>query len=277
MNKYRVGIEITDKKLQVAVVFKQKQLWRLMDTVAFPLQNGDNLHEILRKSCRALPGSIGHITLGIPYPQVLLKEIFVDPSLAPSEIYQYLNQQAAGIFGKPTLHWRLDFEPNPFTTNARNQVCYRAVAGPRETIETWQRIFRECGLTVSAIDVDVLALARLILTCEQYQPQQAQALLWVKPRELFFLVAQDGQMIYTKRAPLLSVQAFDTQLTSLLQFYNGLFPQYPLANKILLNENKSFIEDHSIKSASLNSEIWNTTKMVLPDEFCSLGLAIHEY
>ena len=118
----------------------------------------------------------------------------------------------------------MDFEPCLFPANISHQHCFRAVAAAKENMLPWFRLCREAGLRVRAVDIDILALARLNRTFEGYEHGQPQALLWLKSTELLFIVAQNGQLIYAKRTAHTPLQPLTGILTPLLQFFHGLFP-----------------------------------------------------
>lgn len=277
MKKYRIGMEITEKKLHVAIVVKQRHLWRLMETAAYEL-NPENLQETLQKVRKQVPRSIRQTILSLAYHHVFMKEIHIDSSLTANEIYLYLQQQSPMLFGKSADHWFLDFEPAISTMNSGQQNSFRAVAAPRQNIAGLLAISHHCGFHIQAIDVDVLALARMVPTLTNYQPDQAQALLWLKTTELMFIAVKAGQLIYLKTAAYSPIQSLKEILPPIIQFFNGLYPQYTLANILLLNEcSATNIETASIKIASLSPEIWQTPVTIQPQEFCSLGLAIYDY
>ena len=277
MKKCRVGLEIAEKTLQFAIVAKLKNGWRLIETLSLPV-TADKMPHVLQEARRAIGKAIRNVILSVPYSQVLMKEIHLDSSLSPPEIYLFLQQQSPALFGKPAGEWLMDFEPCPFPANISRQNCFRAVAAAKGNILPWFRLCREAGLRVRAVDIDILALARLGCTFEGYEHGQPQALIWLKSTELLFIVAQDGRLIYAKRTAHTPLQSLTGILTPLLQFFHGLFPQYRLENIVFLNENSPLPEDPLIiNSAALNPAIWQISSPVMPHEFCSLGLAIHEY
>lgn len=277
MNKCRVGLEIAEKTLQFAIVAKLKNGWRLIETLSLSV-TADKMPHVLQEARRAIGKPIRNVILSVPYSQVLMKEIHLDSSLTQPEIYLFLQQQSTTLFGKPAGEWLMDFEPCPFPANISRQHCFRAVAAAKEIMLPWFRLCQEAGLRIRAVDIDILALARLSRTFEGYEHGQPQALLWLKSTELLFIVAQNGQLIYTKRTAHSPLQPLTGILTPLLQFFHGLFPQYKLEKIVFLNENLPLPEDHLILNpAALNPAIWQISTPVMPHEFCSLGLAIYDY
>jgi len=271
MKKYRIGLEISPHQLGAAVAAKQKNGWRIIETLHVPIA-ANTIQQSLKQVRASIARSIQQTVFGLAYHQVLMKEIRLDATLTDAEVYHYLQQQASTLFGKPANHWFLDFE--------RLQSGYRVVAGLKQTILAGLTLCRESGFRVSAVDVEVLALARLMPTLAAYHPDQLQGLLWLKPTEALFIVAQTGKLIYAKTAPYCaSTQTIAETVRPLLQFFNALYPQQSLANVLLISEESTppLPEEFNIKIAELNPNLWGVTKPVQAQALCSLGLAIYGY
>lgn len=237
--------------------------------------NGD-MSILLRQICRRW-GRKG--VLGVPYNQVLLKEINVDSTLKNHEIYRYLQHQSLTLFGKPADQWFLDMAPCLYAATIAERHCFRVAAAPRESILAWLHICRKSRLRIKAVDIDILALTRLMPTFENYRADQPQALIWSKLSELIFIVARGGDLIYIKRTAYSPTSPLSGILTSLLQFYNGLYPQQAPIKIFLIDENNSVATANLglTEPAVLNREIWQTSSTVTAAEFCSLGLAIYDH
>ncbi len=127
-----------------------------------------------------------------------------------------------------------------------------------------------------AVDVDILALVRLACTFEGYQADKCQALLWLKATELVLITFKAAQLIYVKTTAYSSTQSLIEIWTSLLQFYNGMYPQHPLAQAFLLTANLDVCRENlTLKTATLDSNIWKIHDPIQPQEFCSIGLATY--
>lgn len=277
MKKCRVGIEINEKKLQLAVVARQKTEWRLIEALTIPVTS-NNMAQTLKQVHREIAGSTFRVVASLPYNQILMKEIRVDSSLSDQEVYEYLQQQSTTLFGQPSNHWFLDFEPSLFSKKNPQQTIFRVVATPRENMTHWIKIADESGFRISAIDVDVLALARLTPTFEHYQPDQPQALLWIKETELLLIISQAGHLIYSKRTTYSPAHSIAQVLPPLIQFFNGLYPQYILSNILFLDENPPVNSGNlEIKPAVLNNVIWKIPSPLKHNAFCSLGLTLYEH
>lgn len=275
MKKHRIGLAIAENELHLAVVTRKKNHWQLVETLSVPVTT-DNIRQMLQQARCGLARSIQCTIIGLPYHQVLMKEIHLDTQLTPADVYQYLQQQLPVLLGKPAQHWFFDFEPMRFSTAVASQTAFRLAAAPQENIATWLQICRAAGLHVQYLDVDVLALARLLPTLTAYHPDQPQALLWLKTSELLFTVSRAGQLIYAKKTIYIKDQPMMQTLTSLLQFFNGLYPHSPPASIILVDENSGHsLENLPVQSAELNSGIWEFGTPVQAQYFCSLGLAIY--
>jgi Tfp pilus assembly PilM family ATPase len=266
MMKYRIGISMTEKNWQVAIVARQRNGWRLLETMSTE-KSVENLKEIFRQVRRRKRFGVCAV-LGLPYHQTWMKEIQLDTGLTDSEIYRYLQQQAPILFGKPTAHWFFDFTPG-----LRDKT--RIVAAAREHVTEWLALARACQLPVHAVDVDVLALARLLRTLDAYHPNQPQALIWPNTTDLIFMVAQAGQLIYAKKALYSPTQPLSDVLTSLSQFFTRLYPEYPLTDFLLLSDQDASVPHLPIKIARLNPALWQTSETVTAHQFCALGLAIY--
>lgn len=259
--EYRIGLEIAEDTLRLAVVTKLKTGWRLENVFMVEALTG-NITSSLR---------LGRGVFCLPGRRVLMKELDLDIDGGKDEIYQYLRQQSCTLLGRPTEHWGFDFE-----VTQENQV--RVAAAPREDIETWLRVCHAGGLRVCAVDVDVLALARLMSALTGYQPEQPQALLWLKSAELIFIVAQAGKLIYAKRTTYHAEQRVEKILTPLLRFFHGIYPQHSPTLLFSLNDlEMTVIGNLPIKTAELNPAIWQLSATMQPDFFCSLGLALYEH
>lgn len=269
MKKYRIGIEVAQQSLRLAVVMRQQTGWRVLETAELRLDGGDMLKN-LRTLLKNIAPGIRQIVLGLPQQRVLLKEIFLDSSLTRAEVYQYLQQQALVLFGKPANYWIMDCEAH--------ENSFRAAATEREYVMNWLHIFRQLGMQVLAVDIDAPALARLATSFAEYQPNQAQILLWLQADELKLIAVKEGGLIYVKSATYDSATTLTETISPLLHFFNGLYPQHGAAEIFVIDNNLSVTTTRQPwKRAALNPEIWRFSRMIQPQEYCSLGLAIYGY
>lgn len=276
MKKYRIGLEFSEKKLQLAVVAKQKEGWQLLETFAIDLTL-NNKQQVLQEARRSIARSIRHTIISVPYHQVMMKEIRVDNTLNSQEIYQHLQQQATSLLGKSANHWYLDFEPQVFSTQITQQACFRVVAAPRENILAAVQYCRELGFYVHTVTVDVLALAHITPTLQNYRSDQVQAMVWLRSYELLFMVTLSGQLIFSKTTTYQTRQSIPETLTALIHFFNGLYPQHILENIFLLADEPLSLsmENIVIENAALNTGLWQVPHTIQSQELCSLGLAIY--
>lgn len=276
MKKYRIGLDFSEKKWQLAVVAKQKDGWQLMET--FSVEGAtDNRPSILQATRRRIARSVRHTVLSLPHNQVLMKEIRLDATLNSHEIYQHLQQQAVALFGKPADHWYFDFEPLVFSTHIAQQTCFRVAAAPRDTVLSAVALCRELGLQVQTVTVDVLALANLAHTLQNYRSDQAQAIVWLKAHELLFMVTLSGHLIFSKTTTYLAMHNISEVLIPIIHFFNGLYPHTILESIFLMSDDplSLSIGDVKIENAALNTNLWQVPHVIRPEEFCSLGLAIY--
>ncbi len=334
MKKTRIGLEITENNLHLALVEKNAKGWKLIESAIIEIKAG-NLPNTLSQTRKLIPRRFKEVILSTTYSQVLMKEVSVDSSFTTEEIYQYLVQQSADLFGKTAgvpaegnstnrdggsqggeseargarilpLHseqsalpmrrirtrkrfplplagiagktandWSLDFEPSLVKASHELTKKFRVVAIPKVHIKEWVKFCSEYGFEIKVIDVDILALSRLVPTLEYGQPEQALALLWVKEQEFIFIATFKGQLIYVKTAPL-QPHFFKETVYQILQFYHGLFPDWVISEILLIDRTFSLdVDGYKIKPAKLNFEIWQTHHTITAASFCSLGLAIY--
>jgi Tfp pilus assembly PilM family ATPase len=268
MKKYQIGIEVALQSLRLAVVMHQQAVWRVVDTAELRLDGGD-VQKNLRTVLKNIAPRIRQIILGLPQQRVLMKEIFIDSSLTRTEVYQYLQQQALALFGKPANHWIMDCEAH--------ENGFRAAAAEREYVSNWLHIFRQLGMRVLAVDIDVLALARLTPTLADYQPDHTQALLWLRADELKFIAVKEGRLIYVKSAAYDPATVFTETVPPLLQFFNGLYPHLSAPEILVIGDHPPATAAMPLKIAALNPDIWRFQRAMQPQAYCSLGLAIYGY
>lgn len=285
MSDYRIGIELTENHLHFCLVSKKNNCWRLLESQSHLLSAANELPSILRIIRKTIPRFNRQIILGLAYHHVLMKEIKIDSSLADKEIYFYLQNQAHVLFGKTERHWVLDYE---FCQSMSNEISYRqirVIAAAKAEIFRVNKLFYSSHLKIRFIQVDVLALSRLMSFFEFFKPEIPQGLLWIKTSELIFIVAKAENLLYVKRTSYQHDKSLQEILTSLLQFFYALFPQTNLETIFLLNTikdimfNTDIIDLNSIylKNAIINCEFFTKIETILPSAFCSLGLATYEY
>jgi Tfp pilus assembly PilM family ATPase len=278
MNKYKLGLEITEKNLYYAVILPQKQGWKLLEAHSVNLDENTNLLQALQQIQSQLPRAIKRIVIGLSSSRVLMKEIRIDSRLTYSEIYLYLQQQSAALFGKLFDDWCLDFEPALFTQNNVQQSSFRVVVASRDYLYQHLKIFQQCKFRVSTVSVDVLALARLAPSLAAYQADQPQGLLLLRNDELLFIVAQNGNLIYAKRSFYSSQQVLYDTLKAITDFFNGLYPQHSLQHILFIGEGDlQRMGNIIIQPAILNQSLWQIAGAFKPQALVSLGLAIYEY
>lgn len=282
MNQYQIGISLSENILHFCLAHKKKNVWRLLESHSHTLNSNNELGQVLRILRQQIPRRHRRIILGLPYHHVLMKEINIDASLQDHEIYFYLQQQASTFFGKTAKHWFIDYEFCPLMPASSTQRRIRIVAAAREDVLPLSRAFNSSHLGLHVIDIDVLALSRLMPWFEFFNPESAQGLVWIKTAELIFLVAQAGSLLYCKRSFYTTEQTLAEILAPLIQFYNGLFPQNILDLIFLMNDNSDNLFTDGLahpllKIAKINSALADKKTDISAHEFCSLGLAIYEY
>lgn len=274
MDKKRIGFEITEKKLHLSLVEKHAKGWQLVETTSFEIFT-DNLSKTLSQARELVPRSFKEVVMSVPYSQVLMKEITVDSSFTPAEVYQYLLQQAENFFGKCSENWFLDFETSLIQTSHELTKRVRVIATSKTCLTQWLKFCGEHGFKIKIVDVDILALCRLAPTLEYGQSEQPVALLWHNEKEFLFIATFRGQLIYVKTAPLIS-SCFKENLQQILQFYHALYPHCPIAKILLIDKSMEIeLNEYPLKLARLNLEMWQAPANILPCSFCSLGLAIY--
>lgn len=275
---YQIGIEVSTDELYFTVVSRQRQQWLIQETdsISFQLGRLDHALHILRQQ---ISRSIRHTIIGLPYHQVIIKEIQVDSNLTAEEIYQYLQHRATTIFGDAAGPLYLDFEK--ISLDSTEQITIRVVAAPKTQVNEWKLRCQKNGFKLMAVDIDVLSLLRLTPWLQEHNHQRAQAFIWLKKTELILIVMNSDQLIYVKRSSLSTSLSICEQLTMMFQFFYGLYPQCDLEqglvfgevqaldfnNLILLGQNYLAIKlavfkDHFISSSS---------------QFCSLALSVYPY
>lgn len=280
MKNLRVGIALAESRLHCSLVCKDKNRWRRLASHHYTFSAG-NLCQTLLQIRAQIPRTARCTILGLPYHRVLMKEIKIDAQLNDEEIYRYLQNQAIALYAKPAQYWFMDYEVCDLQQQQSLLMKIRSISASREELFRLQKDFRTSRLTLSRVDVDVLALSRLTPTLEFYNPDQAQALIWIKQNEVLFLAVKTGKLIYVKRAPLSPEQNLNEILPGLIHFYHRLYPQHPLEDIFLIDENPTSRSDSFahplLKTILLNPMIWHTDQEVDPGDFCSLGLAIYEH
>lgn len=269
MNKYRLGVEISADSLRLAVIAKHSAYWHVLETAELTLAGGD-IQQNLRTLLKNIAPGIKQIILGLPHQRVLIKEVFIDSSLSYTEVYQYLQQQALPLFGKLAEHWVIDCEAQAHS--------FRAAAAEREYVLNWVRLFRRLKKQVLAVDVDILALARLTPSLQGYQPERTQILLWLKPDELVFVAVKAGKLIYTKSAGYCANINLTETVPTLLQFFSRLYPEHQEAEiEIIHHDPAVSAAVQPFKSAKVNPDIWHSESQIPMQAYCSLGIAIYDY
>lgn len=282
MSQFQIGITLIENNLHFCLVNKKQHSWRLLESHTYRLDSSNDLFQVLRILRKQIPRRNRRIVLGLPYHRVLMKEIRIASALQDHEIYCYLQNQANSLFGKSAKPWFIDYEFCHSITTSASQRQIRAVAASSEEVLQLTQVFNSSNLDLHIIDVDVLALSRLMPCFDFYNPELAQGLVWIKTAELIFLVAQAGNLIFTKRSLYKTDQNLHEILTPLMQFYHGLFPENTIEIIFLINANSdglftTGIAHPLLRIARINSAFHNQDSDIDAQDFCSLGLAIYEY
>lgn len=276
--KAQIGLEITENNLNFAVVARPNKRWQLLKVLSVPRLPGQEIQALLIAR-QHIAHKISDLIIGIPYTQVIMKEIQVANDLGPYEIYQHLKQQIPLLFGQNTLSWRIDFEPIP-EPSSDSTITLRVIACSTHFINLWQSLCKQAGFRIRAVDVDVLALTRLAPLLNGYQSIEPQGLIWLKKLELFFLVIRDQQLRYVKCTRHLgTLESITQNFQQTLQFFFSSNPQDNLNNTILIDEIgelnfENFLNIH-INKASINENLWKSTYLAphsFPLSFCCLAL-----
>ncbi|MBS0349956.1 MAG: pilus assembly protein PilM [Proteobacteria bacterium] len=274
MEKIRTGMEINGNSVRIAVITPvKKSQWRILEIADFATEP-EYLPNLLQRLKRELPLQRGKIIASVPHEQTLFKDIWLDASLKNQEIYRYLLQQVPLLFGNFAENWAFDFE---ITESVKNQNRISVVSLPQNKINQYRKWFKESKLAIHALDVDILALARLTTTCADWQMDQIQAWIEIKEFEWIFMVFRNQNLWFQKRAmPTSEKAAMQNQIAKLTQFYNGLFPEWPISQVSVLINNSSSKNHTDFQPVALNHDTWTDTN-VSHSAFCSLGLAIYDY
>lgn len=276
LKQYQIGLEVCPDKLYFTVMRPFKKHWQMLQTSFIDVPTGqfELAFSYLRKQ---IPDSFRQMIIGLPYHQVMMKEIQMDSSLQNGEIYQYLQHEALTFFGKPADYWYLDFEILPSTIP--NQNIIRAVAAPQKITLDWEALCKTHGFKLRAIDVDVLALMRLLPWIEGYAEQLTQALIWIKKNEFLFMVIHYSNLIYIKRLNLPDPDLIAANMAAIIQFFSGLYPQYELDHGFLLGElDNANMTKKIIESTALNIQIAKINCFgISPAHYVSMALGIHPY
>ncbi len=275
---YQIGIEVSTDQLYFTVVSRLRQQWLIQETgsIGFELDRLDHaLHALRQQISRA----IRHTIIGLAYHQVMIKEIQVDSNLTAEEIYQYLQIRAMTIFGDAAGPLYLDFEK--ISLASTEQTTIRVVAAPKNHVNDWKLRCQQNGFKLMAVDIDVLSLVRLAPWFQELNHQRAQAFIWLKKTELILIVMNSDQLIYVKRSSLLTSLSICEQLTMMLQFFYGLYPQCELEQGLVFGE----VQELNFNNLILLGQNYLSVKLAVfkdhlissSSQFCSLALSVYPY
>ena len=253
----KIGVALLNNRIETAVVAKSRHFWRLLENFTLPLEE-NNLLETLAELKNKLQhfGRI-QLNLGIHYTQVLIKELKLDNCLSLKQVLFYIKQNSIHLLGQPFEYWLIDFEKY-------SEHSYKVCAAPRENIFQLLSIFKNAGLRVRAVFVDIFAISRLCTSFQFYQPEHYLGIICVYHFEVLLIVCQNGQLVYHKKTICSLLQEVPRAISALLQFYNTFLPDKPL--------NQLFYT----KEIKLNDDIWQVTAHHTINELTGLGLTVYD-
>ena len=134
--------------------------WSCIDNQSFATSFDDlNSIEKALSELKSLNQKKMRVIVGIPIAKTMIQQLSVDASLSQHDTFQFLKTQIKPLFGQSndTLCW--DYETISETTAQRNMVL---VATPKMSIIRLQNAMQKNNLDMTAIEPDLLALARFL-------------------------------------------------------------------------------------------------------------------
>jgi Tfp pilus assembly PilM family ATPase len=224
---YKIGVEICSHQLRYVILQVQGPLWTVVKADSIDFQP-DHLTawKKLGKYCESYNREI---VLGLGLNDVLIKQYQIANELSADEIYLYLQKQAQNLLSLQRSELALDFEILKLNIDPK-KISVRMIAARKELITELQHYCQQVGLIVSAIDMVVLALKRLLtlIALKNYC-----AIVLLEEKFLIYSVIRDKEIFFIKQIDysltvLSDEMNFDTMEAGIIkaqQFYMSQYQQ----------------------------------------------------